>query len=86
VTEVEHSAEKDATIAGHFCGQSQPHGAHEWHTPPVYGSTAIISTYQCAGLAAGGRGPGCLPFCQGGLHEEDCPNLARVIPPERTEL
>lgn len=22
-----------------------------------------------------GRGPGCLPFCNAGLHQADCPNL-----------
>lgn len=39
-------------IAGHFCGQSQPHGAHDWRTPEVYGSTSSVSTYQCGGLNA----------------------------------
>lgn len=36
-------------IAGHYCGQTQPHAAHTWQTPPTYGSAAFISTYQCAG-------------------------------------
>lgn len=26
-------------------------------------------------MTLAGRSPGCLPFCQGGLHEMDCPNL-----------
>jgi hypothetical protein len=37
-------------IAGHYCGQTQPHAAHDWQTPPVYGSTALVATYQCGGL------------------------------------
>lgn len=37
---------------GHYCGQVQPHPAHVWQTPPVYGSATVISTYQCAGLSA----------------------------------
>ena len=39
-----------STIAGHYCGQTQPHAAHIWQTPPVYGSTSIVQTFQCAGL------------------------------------
>ncbi|HET7736738.1 MAG TPA: hypothetical protein VFK52_12230 [Nocardioidaceae bacterium] len=44
------TAEKDAPIAGHFCGQKQPHAAHTWQTPPTYGATYVIGVYQCAGL------------------------------------
>jgi len=38
------------TVAGHYCGQTQPHAAHVWETPRVYGAATLISTYQCAGL------------------------------------
>jgi hypothetical protein len=38
-------------LAGHYCGQKQPHAAHMWQTPPIYGATTFVSTYQCAGLA-----------------------------------
>jgi hypothetical protein len=38
------------TIAGHYCGQRQPHAAHIWQTPPTYGAATFVSTYQCAGL------------------------------------
>lgn len=37
-------------VAGHYCGQTQPHAAHTWQTPPIYGQATFISTYQCAGL------------------------------------
>ena len=50
-------ADYDRTIAGHFCGQTQPHAAHEWHTPPVYGAATFTSTYQCAGLEPSGYQP-----------------------------
>lgn len=38
-------------IAEQFCGQTQPHAAHWWQTPQVYGTTTLVSHYQCAGLA-----------------------------------
>jgi hypothetical protein len=36
-------------IAHHWCGQTQPHAAHEWQTPPAYGAATFIQTYQCGG-------------------------------------
>jgi hypothetical protein len=38
-------------IESHYCGQRQPHDAHVWQTPQVYGSTQLIHSYQCAGYA-----------------------------------
>lgn len=48
---VEHQARSTSAsnIAGHFCGQWQPHAAHTWTTPPAFGSITFIGTYQCAG-------------------------------------
>jgi hypothetical protein len=39
------------TIGGHFCGQQQPHAAHTWQTPPVYGTSTYPAAHQCAGLS-----------------------------------
>lgn len=39
-------------IAKHYCGQAQPHAAHSWTTPPIYGTATITNYYQCAGLSA----------------------------------
>lgn len=50
-TEDNQSTETDG-IAAHYCGQTQPHAAHTWQTPPIYGATTFISTYQCAGATA----------------------------------
>lgn len=36
-------------IAGHYCGQTQPHAAHTWQTLPTYGSAMFVITHQCAG-------------------------------------
>ena len=38
-------------IRGHFCGQTQPHAAHVWQTPEVYGSATLIDQYQCGGYS-----------------------------------
>lgn len=38
-------------IAGHYCGQTQPHDAHVWQTPTPFGSTAIAMPRQCAGAS-----------------------------------
>lgn len=46
-----NTTEKDYPIAGHFCGQPQPHDAHVWEMPRAYGAATFVSTYQCAGLS-----------------------------------
>lgn len=38
-------------IAPDYCGQRQPHAAHSWETPPIYGSASFIVSHQCAGLS-----------------------------------
>ena len=38
-------------IAPDYCGQKQPHDAHPWHTPPIYGAATIVTNHQCAGLS-----------------------------------
>jgi hypothetical protein len=47
-------ADNDArpNIAGQFCGQGQPHDAHNWQTPLDYARVTFIQHYQCAGLSA----------------------------------
>lgn len=48
----EQSTKTAQPIAGHFCGQTQPHDAHVWQTPVPFGSTAISMPRQCAGASA----------------------------------
>jgi hypothetical protein len=43
------ATESGQTIAGQYCGQIQPHPAHVWETPRLFGSTTIKVPRQCAG-------------------------------------
>ena len=40
------------TIGADYCGQKQPHSAHTWRDPGVYGSIQIRTERQCAGITA----------------------------------
>lgn len=68
-------------ISGHFCGQQQPHAAHIWQTPQVYGSTSVVGTYQCGGLVLAGHrqftdgtGTWCYRDCS--MPDAECGQLA----------